>query len=75
VTFERIDRRKNALSKLDALQRKNDLQQEAFAALDEHYEAALNISQRRKRRKLLPLILKKRHCAKPMVKTDLVKVV
>jgi len=43
VTFERIDRRKNALSKLDALQRKNDLQQEAFAALDEHYAAALNM--------------------------------
>ena len=43
VTFERIDRRKNALAKLDALQRKTDLQQEAFAALDEHYEAALNM--------------------------------
>ena len=43
VTFERIDRRKNALAKLDALQRKTDLQQDAFAALDEHYEAALNM--------------------------------
>ena len=32
VTFERIDRRKNALAKLDALQRKTDLQQEAYAA-------------------------------------------
>ncbi len=43
VNFERIDRRKNALAKLDALQRETDLQQDAFAALDEHYKAALNM--------------------------------
>ena len=43
VSFERIDRRKSALARLDALQRQSDVQQPAFAALDEHYEAAINM--------------------------------
>ena len=43
VSFARIDRRKSALARLDALQRNTDVQQPAFAALDEHYEAAINM--------------------------------
>ena len=43
VSFARIDRRKSALARLDALQRNADVQQPAFAALDEHYEAAINM--------------------------------
>ena len=43
VSFARIDRRKSALARLDALQRNTDIQQTAFAALDEHYEAAINM--------------------------------
>jgi len=43
VSFERIDRRKSALSRFDALQRGAGLQQSAFSVLDEHYEAALNM--------------------------------
>ena len=43
VSFERIDRRQSALARLDALQRNTDVQQPAFAALDEHYKAAINM--------------------------------
>tara|TARA_Y100000814_G_scaffold99950_3_gene69504 strand:- start:4900 stop:6249 length:1350 start_codon:yes stop_codon:yes gene_type:complete len=43
VTFERVDRRRNALAKIDALQRRADLQQDALKAQDEYYEAALNM--------------------------------
>jgi uncharacterized protein (DUF1501 family) len=43
VSFARIDRRQSALARLDALQRNTDIQQTAFAALDEHYEAAINM--------------------------------
>jgi len=43
VAMARIDRRKQMLTAIDALQRKADLQPEAFNALDEHYKAALNM--------------------------------
>ena len=43
VSFERIDRRKSALSRFDALQRGAGVQQSAYSVLDEHYEAALNM--------------------------------
>jgi hypothetical protein len=43
VSFARIDRRQSALARLDALQRNTDVQQPAFAALDEHYKAAINM--------------------------------
>lgn len=43
VTMQRIDRRKQMLATVDALQREADLQPAAFDALDEHYKAALNM--------------------------------
>jgi hypothetical protein len=43
VTSTRLERRKSMLSTIDALQRKADLQPDAFNALDEHYQAALNM--------------------------------
>lgn len=43
VSLGRVERRKSMLSKVDALQRHTELQPEAFAALDEHYQAALNM--------------------------------
>ncbi|HWB00069.1 MAG TPA: DUF1501 domain-containing protein [Pirellulales bacterium] len=43
VDLGRIERRRSMLSTIDALQKKADLQPAAFAALDEHYEAALNM--------------------------------
>jgi hypothetical protein len=43
VALARIDRRKQMLTAIDALQRKADLQPEAYNALDEHYKAALNM--------------------------------
>jgi hypothetical protein len=39
----RVDRRKQMLSRIDALQRRADLQPKAFDAVDEHYKAALNM--------------------------------
>jgi hypothetical protein len=43
ITTERLDRRKKMLARVDALQRATDLQPAAFDALDEHYQAALNM--------------------------------
>jgi uncharacterized protein (DUF1501 family) len=43
VDLSRIQRRRSMLSTIDALQKKADLQPAAFTALDEHYEAALNM--------------------------------
>ncbi|MCY2962859.1 MAG: DUF1501 domain-containing protein [Planctomycetota bacterium] len=40
---KRVDRRKQMLASIDALQRKADLQPKAFDAVDEHYKAALNM--------------------------------
>ena len=40
---ERIDRRRKMLTAVDDLQRRAELQPEAFDALDEHYKAALNM--------------------------------
>jgi hypothetical protein len=43
ITMNRVVRRKNVLATIDSLQRASDLQPAAFAALDEHYQAALNM--------------------------------
>jgi len=43
ISSERVDRRKKMLAAVDALQRKADLQQAAFNAVDEQYETALNM--------------------------------
>ena len=43
ITMSRVERRKKVLATIDALQRKSDLQPAAFSALDEHYQAALNM--------------------------------
>jgi hypothetical protein len=43
VTMERVDRRQKMLAKIDELQRQADLQPAAYAALDEHYKAAINM--------------------------------
>jgi uncharacterized protein (DUF1501 family) len=43
VSMERVNRRRGMLAEIDALQRKADLQPAAYAALDEHYQAALNM--------------------------------
>lgn len=43
ISMDRVTRRKQMLSAVDALQKKADLQPEAFGALDEHYQAALNM--------------------------------
>jgi hypothetical protein len=43
VSMERVDRRRHMLAEIDALQRKAELQPTAYAALDEHYQAALNM--------------------------------
>jgi hypothetical protein len=39
----RLKRRRRMLGKIDALQRQADLQPAAYAALDKHYQAALNL--------------------------------
>ena len=41
--MKRVDRRRQILSKIDALQRRVDLQPIAFEALDDFYKAAMNI--------------------------------
>src|SRR5690606_6610531 len=38
-----VERRRRMLAKVDELQRQADLQPEAFNALDEHYQTALNM--------------------------------
>ncbi|MDB5386029.1 MAG: hypothetical protein JWM11_1675 [Planctomycetaceae bacterium] len=43
ISMDRVSRRKQMLTAVDALQKKADLQPEAFGALDEHYRAALNM--------------------------------
>lgn len=43
VDNARVERRRGMLARIDALQRKIDLQPAAYAALDEHYQAALNM--------------------------------
>jgi uncharacterized protein (DUF1501 family) len=43
ISMDRVSRRKQMLSAVDALQKKADLQPDAFGALDEHYRAALNM--------------------------------
>jgi uncharacterized protein (DUF1501 family) len=41
--MNRVERRRQMLTAIDALQRKADVQPTAFRALDEHFEAALNM--------------------------------
>jgi hypothetical protein len=43
ITSERIEFRKKVLTRIDALQRRGDLQPAAFEALDENYKTALNM--------------------------------
>lgn len=43
ITADRVDRRRNILARLDRLQRSAELQPDAFAALDEHYQTAFNM--------------------------------
>jgi hypothetical protein len=43
ITMDRVKRRRKMLSRIDALQRRADIQPEAFDALDKHYKAALNM--------------------------------
>jgi hypothetical protein len=43
VDLARVGRRRSMLGAIDALQRKADLQPAAYDALDEHYQAALNM--------------------------------
>src|SRR5690606_12794248 len=43
ITMDRVERRRNMLATIDALQRNADVQQAAFDALDEHYKAAMNM--------------------------------
>ncbi|QDU81416.1 hypothetical protein Pla110_31570 [Polystyrenella longa] len=43
VDLKRVERRRGILSQIDDLQRQIDLQPEAYSALDENYQAALNM--------------------------------
>ncbi len=43
ISMGRVHRRRKMLSVIDQLQRKTDLQPDKFDALDEHYQAALNM--------------------------------
>lgn len=43
ISFERVDRRREVLARIDALQRSADVQQDTLAAQDEYYEAAFNM--------------------------------
>jgi uncharacterized protein (DUF1501 family) len=43
ISFERVDRRREVLARIDALQRTADIQQDTLAAQDEYYEAAFNM--------------------------------
>jgi uncharacterized protein (DUF1501 family) len=43
ITNDRVDRRRRMLGAVDALQRRADLQPEAFEALDEHYKTAFQM--------------------------------
>ena len=43
VSFERVERRRQMLGSIDKLQKKAPVQPLAFNALDEHYEAAMNM--------------------------------
>ena len=43
ISFDRVDRRREVLARIDALQRSADIQQDALAAQDEYYQAAFNM--------------------------------
>jgi hypothetical protein len=43
INARRLQRRRRMLDKIDGLQRQADMQPEAFASLDKHYRAALNL--------------------------------
>jgi len=43
ISMARVDRRREMLATVDALQKKADVQPERFAALDEHFKTALNM--------------------------------
>src|SRR5262249_7032278 len=43
VDGNRLHRRRSMLTRIDALQRQSDLQPAAYAGLDQHYQAALNL--------------------------------
>lgn len=43
ITMKRVSRRRKILARIDALQRRADLQPAAFDALDDFYQAAMNI--------------------------------
>ena len=43
IDANRLTRRRAMLGRIDALQRRADLQPAAFASLDQHYQAALNL--------------------------------
>ena len=43
ITLDRVSRRRQALAKIDAIQRTADQQPDAFASLDESYKTALNM--------------------------------
>lgn len=43
ISFERVDRRREVLARIDALQRTADIQQDTLAAQDEYYQAAFNM--------------------------------
>ncbi len=43
ISMARVDRRRQMLSTIDALQKKADAQPERFAALDEHFKTALDM--------------------------------
>lgn len=43
ISMDRVKRRRSMLQRIDALQRQAESQPEAFEALDEHYQAAMNM--------------------------------
>jgi hypothetical protein len=43
ITAQRVEKRRKMLSEVDALQRQAELQPEAFATLDKHYQTAINM--------------------------------
>ncbi len=43
ISFDRVDRRREVLARIDALQRSAEIQQDALAAQDEYYQAAFNM--------------------------------
>lgn len=43
INMDRVERRRAALARIDALQRQGEVQQKVYDALDENYKAALNM--------------------------------